>query len=1013
MTKRNAFMCLCAFLLAIGIHTVYVQGAIYGSVTRVASSCTDSDGDCAVANINSDNNVYEDVNLKTSPYGWLNATDWATDMPTQGVTLTNATLYVNWTNTSTTKTGNVYTEYYNSSGFSSCAGPVDGCHVAECQTTCSITGQTIASLNSIIVRYRGQDLDLLLPALARIDYVYMIVYYEDTPPEWRRQQINDSDRAILSSETINISAEGYDGVGLAYAWLETNESGSWMNFTGTASGNYSSPKGLSDVAATWTQTNFTWKNSSISSGCVGWRIWYNDTQGSVNSTDVGIFFVDGLEPTFVNASANTSSGSVGGTVRFTGYWNDTSSSRFLVDDSASFTDCSYSTTTSCLCSGSVTSPGATPYIESTCDYVLQAANIPNLVWYARVCDALGNCDSNVTHTYDFVDSTNNKAYEKGPAYPSSPTDYTSAASSDDYVNLSLEDNNRWITELADESGENDSQIYIFNITEIYTQVYNLSAFWEGYGETVSGYYTNLSLWNWSSSSWYELDNEDFTSSSDINLTGSRTSSISDFLNTSTGQIALMSSTVKGASSYFLYDHTPDEIQCNGNWDATYTCANTYDNEWDTYGATSGVPNVVNVTVNYTKPAGYLNSSLWQIEDGVQGGNVSIDEACWNLEKLQLAMRSAPIGGEWYCYDGSSWIALVTEGPGSIYEEAMWWNISTSSLYTDYVQTVIGSNASGNITVNSVSGNLTVALDYPITAIEVVQNDTFWINTTVTCVDADCGTVYGVLRFNSSGATPDTNVSTTDTTPFWTSSSNSQSCGSMIENDVCMKNWSVNATGWFLVAYLLDVNFSTSGGVSNNTDNAEVTIINSYQTYYGNVTGNIALADTQSNYMKLFTVGDANGMVFIADSDSDISWGDLVEIGKNTAGSNSTSDFTQIDTILNMTEKTDNLNQSYSTSGSLSKHTESYIVFNKTMSYVPIASNFANSSFYTGIMWDSSDDVDDGEFDSTDKEDLVFAVSLNETGDCYAGSCDYEVMIPYSLKSYKDGTDTVSFYVMYL
>lgn len=576
---------------------------------RKPSACTDSDGDCDYTNINADDNTYEDVNLKTDPYGWLNVTDWDSDIPA-GYAVVSATLYVNWTNSSTPKTGNVYVEYINGGGgWSTCGGPIDGCHQAECQTSCDLSSLPASTINPLIVRFRGEDLDLLLPALGQIDYIYMKITYTDAPPEWRLQQTNDSDNKISDNATINLSAEGYDYFGLSYAWLETNESGgTWINYTGDYGGNYGSPKNLGDVADTWTQTNFTWQNNSVSGAYVGWRIWYNDTTGNLNVTDTGVFSV--------------------------------------------------------------------------------------------------------------------------------------------------------------------------------------------------------------------------------------------------GVVA--------------------------------------------------------------------------------------------------------------------------------------------------------------------AGNLSVSLDYPTVHLDVVQNDTFWVNTTVTCVDADCGNVYGVLRYNASGAEPDTNVSTTSgDKPFWTSSGNAQSCGNMNQNDICMKNWSVNATGWFRTDYALDVNFS-SGSVSNDTDNAEITIINSYQMYYGNATGNITLSISSGEQMIRFSVLSAAGVVFITDTDSSISWADLVEIGKDTGGSNSSSDFEEIDTVLNITGKPDSLNASYSTDGSKAKLTESFIVFNKTLSYTPVASNIGNSSFKTGIMWDSSDDVGgDSEFDSTDEEDLVFAVKMSESASCYGGDCDYEIKVPYALKSYKSGTDTVSFYVEFL
>jgi len=49
---------------------------------------------------------------------------------------------------------------------------------------------------------------------------------------------------------------------------------------------------MNNVAETWTWSNFTWSNSSITGGTtIAWRIYYNDTSGNVNKTDIMTFTV--------------------------------------------------------------------------------------------------------------------------------------------------------------------------------------------------------------------------------------------------------------------------------------------------------------------------------------------------------------------------------------------------------------------------------------------------------------------------------------------------------------------------------------------------------------------------------------------------------------------------------------------------------------------------------------------------------------------------------------------------
>ena len=135
-------------------------------------------------------------------------------------------------------------------------------------------------------------------------------------------------------------------------------------------------------------------------------------------------------------------------------------------------------------------------------------------------------------------------------------------------------------------------------------------------------------------------------------------------------------------------------------------------------------------INYTKPANALNTSKWQVKHGVINGiyNITIPELCWNQPTLLfriyslslLISQSVP-----YCYNGTNWQEIGANdydgnpityfgvnkeykmydgnwdtfayGAGSagwsdyidtanhakVYEEAMWWNIQTSTSGYDY------------------------------------------------------------------------------------------------------------------------------------------------------------------------------------------------------------------------------------------------------------------------------------------------------------------------------------------
>lgn len=108
---------------------------------------------------------------------------------------------------------------------------------------------------------------------------------DTTPPLWANQQQNDS--SPIQGDAVKLAAQGSDNLNLSHAVLATNETGTWQNTTA-----YGSPQQVYvGGEAVW--TNFTWSNASLNAGtAVGWRIWYNDTAGNVNGTDILTFTLE-------------------------------------------------------------------------------------------------------------------------------------------------------------------------------------------------------------------------------------------------------------------------------------------------------------------------------------------------------------------------------------------------------------------------------------------------------------------------------------------------------------------------------------------------------------------------------------------------------------------------------------------------------------------------------------------------------------------------------------------------
>lgn len=111
--------------------------------------------------------------------------------------------------------------------------------------------------------------------------------YDTTPPEYRNQGQNSS--YITGGEAVKLYAEARDNYNLSFAELATNETGSLQNTT-----SYGSPQNVYTDTFTW--TNFTWNNPSISNNVLKWRLWYNDTSSNYRKTSTRTFVVDSQEP---------------------------------------------------------------------------------------------------------------------------------------------------------------------------------------------------------------------------------------------------------------------------------------------------------------------------------------------------------------------------------------------------------------------------------------------------------------------------------------------------------------------------------------------------------------------------------------------------------------------------------------------------------------------------------------------------------------------------------------------
>ncbi len=172
--------------------------------------------------------------------------------------------------------------------------------------------------------------------------------------------------------------------------------------------------------------------------------------------------------------------------------------------------------------------------------------------------------------------------------------------------------------------------------------------------------------------------------------------------------------------------------------------------------------------------------------------------------------------------------------------------------------------------------------------------------------------------------------------------------------------------------------------------------------YGNISGNVLLA-TNSDVFLQWTWNNGRGNVYAVADNSNIDWSQLYPLGKNRTYDNSTSDFEELDEVLNTTNYPDNINDTYSTDGTHPKTTQTIKCFGRTLTDVPVANSSENATdFVTGILWDASDDTN-GEFDSTENEDIVFVAPVNGLQNGSYGEYNYEIRIPDTFDTYKGGS----------
>lgn len=123
----------------------------------------------------------------------------------------------------------------------------------------------------------------------------------------------------------------------------------------------------------------------------------------------------------------------------------------------------------------------------------------------------------------------------------------------------------------------------------------------------------------------------------------------------------------------------------GGWNTDASL--TYDGSYSTSDFATGTDGYI--YTNYSKPDGALNTSYWTVKVGTGVGETSnisltLTQDCFDQNPIALRVRSLlsiSQSNQEYCWDGSTWESLRSatgSGQAIVYEEAMYWNISSGT-----------------------------------------------------------------------------------------------------------------------------------------------------------------------------------------------------------------------------------------------------------------------------------------------------------------------------------------------
>jgi hypothetical protein len=331
------------------------------------------------------------------------------------------------------------------------------------------------------------------------------------------------------------------------------------------------------------------------------------------------------------------------------------------------------------------------------------------------------------------------------------------------------------------------------------------------------------------------------------------------------------STLCGGSALGNYSSSGFNSLGREAWDENWSSAASL-NTSGFIGGTSG-----QIIINYSKPYGASNESLWQVKTSNGTANRTLPDSCWNAYLHVLSVRidskyNWDIGGSYInssCYNGTSWVILdsLSTGfaEGLIYEEAMYWNTSLilwnvpshgeASLLTtnlssgQYTWSVLGTDS--NSTNTSAIWNFTIDLTAPQVSISLPISN-FATNLSPISISGNATDINlnytNISLINSSGSIRNSTINTTNGTFTATLSAYS--------NGV----YSINATAFDLAG---NSNRSTVANITIDTVSPTISILSPLNNTWTNQTlivFNYTVSDSYLNQTNVSVYNSSGALV---------------------------------------------------------------------------------------------------------------------------------------------------------